>query len=111
MDISIQEFAKRLNDRAFGKDSFLLLDVRNPNEQDICVIPNTDLLIPVKELEKKVADLNEYKSKEIIVYCRSGIRSQTACQILLNHGFSKVWNLTGGILLYIDEIDPELPKY
>ncbi|EIE03001.1 rhodanese-like domain-containing protein [Leptospira licerasiae] len=108
-----KELKNRLDARKSGNDDFYLLDVRNPNEQEICTIDGTDLLIPVSELPARIGELDSWKSsgKEIIVYCRSGARSANACGFLKSTGFAKVFNLEGGILLYSDEVDPSLAKY
>lgn len=91
------------------KKDFFLLDVRNPTEQEICTIPNTALLIPVKELSKR---LNEVpKDKKIIVYCKSGVRSKTACEILASAGWKEIFHLEGGILEYIEKVDSSLASY
>lgn len=92
-----------------SSQSFFLLDVRNPNEQEICTIPNTDLLIPLKELSERINEIP--KDKKIIVYCKSGIRSKTACEILAKAGYKELYHLDGGILEYIQKIDPSLPVY
>ena len=113
MNISPDELKRRLDERQKGNDEFILLDVRNPNEQEIAIIPGTDLLIPLPDFDIEMSKLDEYKTegKEIIVYCRSGGRSTTACGKLKLNGFPKVLNLEGGILSYSDEADPSIPKY
>ena len=57
------------------------------------------ILIPVGELESRIAELQPYKDKEIVVYCRSGNRSRTGTKILLDHGYNAV-NVLGGILAW-----------
>ena len=49
--------------------------------------------------------------REVVVYCRSGVRSARAAQQLLALGVPRVWNLAGGILRWAEEIDPSLPRY
>ncbi|EMO53856.1 rhodanese-like domain-containing protein [Leptospira noguchii] len=108
-----KELKSRLDLRETAKDSFYLLDVRNPNEVDICTIKGTDLLIPVGELSNRFAEIDSWKQsgKDVIVYCRSGGRSAMACEMLKQFGFSKVYNVEGGILLYSDEVDSSIMKY
>ncbi|TGK02875.1 rhodanese-like domain-containing protein [Leptospira langatensis] len=108
-----KELKARLDARSSGKDDFYLLDVRNPNEQEISIIKGTDLLIPVSELPTRISELDSWKNagKDIIVYCRSGARSGNACGFMKSSGFTKIFNLEGGILLYSDEVDPSLAKY
>jgi len=50
-------------------------------------------------------------SQDIVLYCRSGIRSARALEQLRAAGFGKLKNLTGGILAWSDEVDPTVPKY
>jgi rhodanese-related sulfurtransferase len=85
-----------------------MLDVREPFERDICKLTD-DLHIPLKDLQNRFEELD--KNKEIVVYCRSGGRSQQACQYLEQNGFTNVINLTGGILAWSDYVDPSMPKY
>ncbi len=86
-----------------------VLDVREQHEYPIANIGAP--LIPVGELEKRVAELAAHRDREVIVHCRSGARSQKAAIILKNAGFTNVSNLTGGILAWADKIDTSMPKY
>ncbi|MBX7155431.1 MAG: thioredoxin [Candidatus Kapaibacterium sp.] len=76
----------------------VLLDVRFPDEHAQKCIPNS-ILIPLPELEERIGELEQYKDREIVVYCRSGNRSGTACDILAPLGYN-VMNLTGGMLAW-----------
>ncbi|HMV45188.1 MAG TPA: rhodanese-like domain-containing protein, partial [Leptospiraceae bacterium] len=93
--MSPTELKKKLDEREKGNDDFILVDVRNPNEQEIAVIPGTDMLIPLPDFDVEISKLEKYKSegKEIIVYCRSGGRSTTAYGKLKRNGFTNVSNL------------------
>ncbi|MDI7172210.1 rhodanese-like domain-containing protein [Leptospira santarosai] len=108
-----KELKSRLDLRKTEKDSFYLLDVRNPNEVEICTIEGTDLLISVGELSNRLSEIDSWKQsgKDVVVYCRSGARSAMACGILKQSGFTKVHNVEGGILLYSDEVDSSINKY
>ncbi|NJO07294.1 MAG: rhodanese-like domain-containing protein [Chloroflexaceae bacterium] len=86
-----------------------LLDVREPFESDIASIPGTSTLIPLGQLQTRVGELDP--SQEIVVYCRSGNRSQQAIQVLQAAGFTNVKNLSGGILSWSDHVDPSVPQY
>jgi len=79
----------------------VLLDVRFQCEYNMGHL-NDAILIPYDELETKIDELEEHKNHEIIVYCRSGFRSQIACEILAEHNFTKIYNMLGGILAWID---------
>lgn len=86
-----------------------LLDVRNPYEVAIASIPGTDRLIPVDQLPERIAELDS--ALDIVVYCRSGVRSGRAVELLKHAGFRKVRNLVGGILRWADDVDPSVAKY
>jgi molybdopterin/thiamine biosynthesis adenylyltransferase/rhodanese-related sulfurtransferase len=85
-----------------------LIDVRQPNEWDICHLSEATL-IPLDTLNERVTELDT--SKEYVVMCRSGARSRKAIGYLKEMGFTKLRNLDGGILAWADEIDPTMAKY
>ncbi|MCB0308595.1 MAG: hypothetical protein KDD48_04430 [Bdellovibrionales bacterium] len=99
---------KDLKDKLDQKDDFLLLDVREAFERDICKL-EPDTHIPMNEIQSRYGDLPT--DKPIVVYCRSGQRSMNVCNYLETQGFEDVTNLQGGILAWADEIDPTLEKY
>ena len=74
---------------------YYFLDVRTMSEHADGAIPNTDC-IPLQEIGRRLSELNDYKNKKIIVYCRSGNRSGKATKILKENGFDAV-NLIGGM--------------
>nr|WP_315853853.1 molybdopterin-synthase adenylyltransferase MoeB [Crateriforma spongiae] len=86
---------------------FILLDVREPHEYEICHLGGT--LIPLGELQQRVGELDA--SREIIVHCKMGGRSAKAVQQLRQLGFENVHNMRGGIHAWSDEIDSSVPKY
>lgn len=88
-----------LKARLEANDSLILLDVRQPEEYAEKNIPNS-ILIPLGELPVRLAELEQLKDKEIIVYCRSGNRSGQACMFLQMQGFSNPVNLRGGMLAW-----------
>jgi adenylyltransferase/sulfurtransferase len=89
-------------------DSFVLIDVREPHEYQICNIPYAKL-IPLGELPKRVNELNT--ADEIVAHCKSGMRSAKAVDFLKQAGFKRVRNMKGGILAWSDKVDPSVPKY
>jgi molybdopterin/thiamine biosynthesis adenylyltransferase/rhodanese-related sulfurtransferase/molybdopterin converting factor small subunit len=89
-------------------DRFVLIDVREPHEYQICNIPQAKL-IPLGDLPKRVNELNS--ADEIIAHCKSGMRSAKAVDFLKQAGFKKVRNMKGGILAWSDKVDPTVPKY
>ena len=102
-DIPVEELARL---REAGS-SFTLLDVREPHEYAICNLGGT--LIPLKSLPSRLSELDP--AAHVVVHCRSGGRSAKAVELLRASGFGNAWNLQGGILAWIDRIDPSLTRY
>jgi len=102
-EITPLELAERL--RAGDID---LIDVREPHEWDIAHIPGARL-IPLGNLPAAVPSLD--RTRDIVVQCRSGVRSGRAVRLLQAAGFTRVRNLAGGILRWSDDVDPTVPKY
>ena len=90
-----------------GED-FQLIDVREPQEYQICNIPQARL-IPLGELPKRLHELDW--SRPIVVHGKTGGRSAKAADLLRQNGFTGVLNMTGGILAWSDKVDPAVPKY
>ena len=87
---------------------FVLIDVREPHEYQICNIPGSKL-IPLGDVPSRMNELNS--ADEIVVHCRSGQRSAQAVDLLMKAGFRKIHNLKGGVLAWADQVDPTMPKY
>jgi adenylyltransferase/sulfurtransferase len=103
-DVTVEELKQRI-DR--GEDLFIL-DVRNPEEFQICRIPGSTLL-PLPQLAQRHGELP--KDRELVVHCKSGMRSAKAIAFLKQQGFTKLRNLQGGILAWADRVDKGMPKY
>ena len=95
MDITVNELKER---QAAGDDNFTLLDVRENYERAEFNIGGVH--IPLGDVPARYGELADKKDEEIIVYCRSGKRSPNAVAFLNQLGFSKVRNLTGGMLAW-----------
>ena len=85
-------------------EDLVILDVRRPNEFKESRIENS-INIPVEEIEWEVDELEKFKEKPILVYCKVGVRSSVACNFLEEEGFSNLYNLRGGILDFNGEIE------
>ena len=106
LEVSVEQ----LKDIQTSGRPLYLLDVREPHEFQICRIPGSTL-IPLGQLPARVTELpTGAGAPEIIVHCRSGVRSAKAVRQLQERGIASR-NLKGGILAWIDRIDPTLPKY
>jgi molybdopterin/thiamine biosynthesis adenylyltransferase/rhodanese-related sulfurtransferase len=103
-EISAPEVKKMMDE----KKPFVLVDVREPHEFQICRIPGS-VLIPLGEVPKRMNELNS--ADEIVVHCKSGMRSAQAVDFLMKAGFRKIHNLKGGVLAWADQVDPTMPKY
>ena len=103
-DTSVEELKTRIDQ----DDGVFILDVREPQEFEICRIPNSTL-IPLGDLPQRLSELEG--KNEMVVHCKSGVRSARAVKLLREVGFSQAKNLQGGILAWIDKVDPSLPKY
>ena len=99
---------EQLKARIDSGDGVFILDVREPQEYRICSIPESTL-IPLGDLPSRLHELAG--RGEMIVHCKSGARSAKAVKLLREAGFAQARNLKGGILRWIDAVDPSLPKY
>jgi adenylyltransferase/sulfurtransferase len=103
-ETTVEELKKRLDQQ----EKVFILDVRNPEEYQICRIPGSTL-IPLPDLPNRLRELDPYR--EMVVHCKSGMRSAKAVALLREQGFRKLKNLTGGIMAWADKVDPSMPKY
>ena len=100
--------AVELKQRLDRGDKLKIVDVREPNEYQINRIPGSEL-IPLGDVPKRYEELN--RNDEIVVHCKMGGRSAKAADFLRSVGFTRVLNLKGGILDWVDKVDPSQPKY
>lgn len=97
-----------LDDFRRANPDMILLDVREASEREMSVLQG-DIHIPVGEIQERVHELDP--SKELVVYCRSGMRSANVIEFLATQGFSNTFNLAGGINRYARDVDPSLTIY
>lgn len=102
--ITVWELKRRID----AKEKFVLLDVREKFEYDICRISGSKL-IPLGELPSRMSELDS--ADDIVLQCKTGGRSGRALRLLREAGFTKLNNLEGGITAWAGEIDPSVPKY
>jgi adenylyltransferase/sulfurtransferase len=100
--------ADELKARLDRGDDVYVLDVREPNEYQICRIAGSTL-IPLGELASRTGELD--RDRDMVVHCKMGGRSAKAVALLQERGFTRVRNLKGGILSWIDRVDPTQSKY
>ena len=103
-EISAIDLKRRLDQG----EKLRIIDVREPNEYQINRIPGAEL-VPLGEVPRRYAELDP--EEELVVHCKMGARSAKAADFLRSVGFKRVLNLRGGILEWIDKVDPTQPKY
>jgi adenylyltransferase/sulfurtransferase len=103
-ETTVEELKARLD----RQENVFILDVRNPEEYQICRLPGSTL-IPLPELPRRWQELDA--GREIVIHCKSGMRSLKAQQFLREKGFRRTRNLKGGILAWAAKIDPTMPRY
>ena len=103
-EVSVDELKEMLDN---GED-FQLVDVREPNEFEICSLGGDE--IPMSQIMTRYKEIS--KEKKVVVHCKSGRRSANVIQALEQHfGYQNLYNLDGGILEWAQEIDPEMDQY
>ena len=103
-EITPEQLKKRID----AGENLYVLDVRNPNEFQICRIPGT-VFLPLPELPARFAEVP--KDREVVVHCKSGMRSAKAIEFLKGQGYTRLLNLTGGILGWAEKVDPGMNRY
>lgn len=100
MDITVQELKERID----AGTAPIMIDVREPHEWEQQHLDGVEK-ISLGVLPAKIADLGDWKDKEVVMICRSGGRSGRATMFLQQQGFENVRNLSGGMLAWRDAID------
>ena len=102
--ISVHELKRKME----GNGGFTIVDVREDFEYEIARIEDSKL-IPLGELPARLDELQQ--DEEIVLLCKSGARSAHAAELLRAAGFTRAYNLEGGIDAWADKIDPAMQKY
>ena len=108
--VSIEISCAAVKAKLDAGDSFLLLDCREADEFEIVHLEQSTLL-PMSEIQRRVAELDEHRDREIIVHCHHGARSLNVAMWLRQQGFPKAQSMSGGIEQWAVEIDPTLARY
>lgn len=85
-----------------------LVDVRDPVELQISSLPGA-ILIPLAQLPQRLDELD--RGKQLVLFCRTGVRSVRALRLLAAQGYTRVYSLKGGINAWADQLDPSIRKY
>src|SRR3954451_7599549 len=108
--ISVTTLEHMLKERGNGERDFVLVDVREPNEYEINRIPGS-VLIPKGDFLNGDA-LSELPSdKQIVLHCKSGVRSAEALAVVKGAGYSDAVHVGGGVVAWVNQIDPSQPSY
>ena len=108
--ISVRQLAELLDARDKGDTDFLLVDVREPGEFEIVSIPGA-VLIPKNDFLIGDALASMPQDKPVILHCKVGARSAEVLAVLKSAGFSDSQHVGGGILAWINQIEPSKPVY
>ena len=93
-----------------GQADCLLLDCRTEEEYSIAKIAQSKL-IPMQEIPERLAELEPWKQKRLVVHCHHGVRSLRVAKWLREHGFDNAQSLKGGIEAWRNQIDSSIPAY
>jgi len=113
--ISVVQLEHMLKERAEGSRDFVLVDVREPNEYEINQIPGS-VLIPKGEFLNgnaiaQLQDLTGDGAKQVVLHCKSGVRSAEALAVAKGAGYADAVHVGGGVVAWVNQIDPSQPSY
>ena len=108
--INVVELKDLLDAREAGEDDFLLVDVREPGEYEIVSIPGA-VLMPKGEFLNGAALETLPTDKRIVVHCKSGVRSAEVLAVLKGAGFADAVHVGGGVVAWVNQIEPHKPTY
>ncbi len=91
-----------------AREKPLVLDVREPWEHEVCMIPDSRPL-PMQQIPARVQELPT--DTDIVVVCHHGMRSLQVAGFLKQSGLTRVYNLAGGIAAWAEQVDPDMPRY
>jgi sulfur-carrier protein adenylyltransferase/sulfurtransferase len=102
--------ATELQAKIDAGEDFLLVDVREPAEYEIVKVPGS-VLVPKGDILSGAALAELPQDKEIVLYCKSGVRSAEALAALKQAGLTNSVHVQGGVLAWANQVDPSLPTY
>ncbi len=108
--ISVKQLEQLLHEREVGERDFFLVDVREPNEAEINHIPGA-VLIPKGEFLNGNALSQLPSDKQIIMHCKSGVRSAETLAIVKGAGYADAVHVGGGVVAWVNQIDTSQPSY
>ncbi len=112
--ISVATLEQWLKERENGERDFVLVDVREPNEFEINKIPGS-VLIPKGDFLngsalEQLPELTE-GGKQIVMHCKSGVRSAETLAVVKGAGYADAVHVGGGVVAWVNQVDPSQPAY
>ncbi|QIG46003.1 adenylyltransferase/sulfurtransferase MoeZ [Nocardioides anomalus] len=108
--ISVIQLEHMLKEREEGTRDFVLIDVREPNEYEINRIPGS-VLIPKDQFLNGTALEKLPSDKQIVMHCKSGVRSAETLAIVKGAGYADAVHVGGGVAAWVNQVDPSQPAY
>jgi len=108
--INVKQLASMLDERERGERDFVLIDVREPNEFEIVSIPGS-VLIPKNEFLMGNALAGLPQDKQVVLHCKVGGRSAEVLAVVKGAGFADAIHVGGGVIAWVNQIEPEKPTY
>ncbi|MBA2444345.1 MAG: adenylyltransferase/sulfurtransferase MoeZ [Nocardioidaceae bacterium] len=108
--ISVTTLSHWLKERESGERDFVLVDVREPNEYEINQIPGS-VLIPKGDFLDGSALEQLPQDKQVVLHCKSGVRSAECLAVVKGAGLSDSVHVGGGVIAWVNQIDPSQPAY
>jgi len=109
--ISVTQLEHLLKERDEGSRQLTLVDVREPNEYEINKIPGSVLIPKGDFLNGNAFDQLPNDEKQVVLYCKTGVRSAEVLAVLKGAGFSDAVHVGGGVAAWVNQIDPSQPSY
>ena len=108
--ISAADLATWLDERESGDRDFVLIDVREPAEWEIVSIPGA-VLVPKVEFLSGAALADLPQDNQIVLHCKTGVRSAEVLAVVKDAGFADAVHVGGGIVAWVERIEPNKPSY
>lgn len=111
--ISVKQLEQMMKEREAGERDFVIIDVREPNEYEINQIPTSTLIPKGEFLNGNALGLlpSVDSGTQVVLHCKSGVRSAEALAVLKGAGYDDAVHVGGGVVAWVNQIDPSQPSY
>lgn len=111
--ISVKQLEQMIGEREAGERDFVIIDVREPNEYEINRIPTSTLIPKGEFLNGNALGLlpSVDSGTQVVLHCKSGVRSAEALAVLKGAGYDDAVHVGGGVVAWVNQIDPSQPSY